>query len=63
MPELNLAAISHVSSAGFAGAIRFLGGGLGGGRRGPRRLYDGAIGPYISYIEKFRSEFEALCRS
>jgi len=26
-------------------------------------FYDGAIGPYISYIEKFRSEFEALCRS
>jgi NADH-quinone oxidoreductase subunit F len=25
-------------------------------------FYDGAIGPYISYIEKFRSEFEALCR-
>ena len=24
-------------------------------------FYDGAIGPYISYIEKFRSEFEALC--
>jgi NADH-quinone oxidoreductase subunit F len=24
---------------------------------------DGAIGPYISYIEKFRGEFEALCRS
>ncbi len=23
-------------------------------------FYDGAIGPYISYIEKFRSEFEAL---
>jgi NADH-quinone oxidoreductase subunit F len=26
-------------------------------------FYDGAIGPYISYIQKFRSEFEALCRS
>jgi len=26
-------------------------------------FYDGAVGPYISYIEKFRSEFEALCRS
>jgi len=26
-------------------------------------FYDGAIGPYISYIEKFRSEFEALCQS
>jgi NADH-quinone oxidoreductase subunit F len=26
-------------------------------------FYDGAIGPYISYVEKFRSEFEALCRS
>jgi len=26
-------------------------------------FYDGAIGPYISYIEKFRGEFEALCRS
>jgi len=26
-------------------------------------FYDGAIGPYISYIEKFRSEFEALCRA
>src|SRR5215470_3551662 len=25
-------------------------------------FYDGAVGPYISYIEKFRSEFEALCR-
>jgi NADH-quinone oxidoreductase subunit F len=25
-------------------------------------FYDGAIGPYISYIEKFRPEFEALCR-
>jgi NADH-quinone oxidoreductase subunit F len=24
-------------------------------------FYDGAIGPYISYIEKFRDEFEALC--
>ena len=23
-------------------------------------FYDGAIGPYISYIEKFRHEFEAL---
>jgi NADH-quinone oxidoreductase subunit F len=23
-------------------------------------FYDGAIGPYISYIEKFRAEFEAL---
>jgi NADH-quinone oxidoreductase subunit F len=23
-------------------------------------FYDGAVGPYISYIEKFRSEFEAL---
>jgi NADH-quinone oxidoreductase subunit F len=23
-------------------------------------FYDGAIGPYISYIEKFREEFEAL---
>jgi NADH-quinone oxidoreductase subunit F len=23
-------------------------------------FYDGAIGPYISYVEKFRSEFEAL---
>ena len=26
-------------------------------------FYDGAIGPYISYIEKFRDEFEGLCRS
>jgi len=26
-------------------------------------FYDGAIGPYISYVEKFRSEFEALCRA
>ena len=26
-------------------------------------FYDGAIGPYISYIEKFRDEFEALCIS
>jgi NADH-quinone oxidoreductase subunit F len=25
-------------------------------------FYDGAIGPYISYVEKFREEFEALCR-
>ena len=25
--------------------------------------YDGAIGPYISHIEKFRPEFEALCRA
>jgi NADH-quinone oxidoreductase subunit F len=25
-------------------------------------FYDGAIGPYISYIEKFREEFETLCR-
>jgi NADH-quinone oxidoreductase subunit F len=24
-------------------------------------FYDGAVGPYISYIEKFRPEFEALC--
>jgi len=23
-------------------------------------FYDGAVGPYISYIEKFRAEFEAL---
>jgi NADH-quinone oxidoreductase subunit F len=23
-------------------------------------FYDGAVGPYISYIEKFREEFEAL---
>ena len=36
-------------------------------RRGPRgagtticAFYDGAVGPYISYIEKFRAEFEAL---
>src|ERR1700682_6509641 len=26
-------------------------------------FYDGAVGPYISYIEKFRSEFEDLIRS
>ena len=26
-------------------------------------FYDGAVGPYISYIEKFRDEFEALIRS
>src|SRR5438046_5561778 len=26
-------------------------------------FYDGAIGPYTSYIEKFRGEFEARCRS
>jgi NADH-quinone oxidoreductase subunit F len=26
-------------------------------------FYDGAVGPYISYIEKFRREFEALCRT
>jgi NADH-quinone oxidoreductase subunit F len=26
-------------------------------------FYDGAVGPYISYIQKFRSEFEALCRT
>jgi NADH-quinone oxidoreductase subunit F len=26
-------------------------------------FYDGAIGPYISYIEKFRPEFEALIRT
>ena len=26
-------------------------------------FYDGAIGPYISYIEKFRPEFETLCRA
>jgi NADH-quinone oxidoreductase subunit F len=26
-------------------------------------FYDGAVGPYISYIQKFRSEFEALCRA
>jgi NADH-quinone oxidoreductase subunit F len=25
-------------------------------------FYDGAVGPYISYVEKFRSEFEALIR-
>jgi NADH-quinone oxidoreductase subunit F len=25
-------------------------------------FYDGAVGPYISYIQKFRAEFEALCR-
>jgi NADH-quinone oxidoreductase subunit F len=25
-------------------------------------FYDGAVGPYISYIEKFRDEFEALIR-
>jgi len=25
-------------------------------------FYDGAVGPYISYIEKFRSEFEALVK-
>lgn len=25
-------------------------------------FYDGAVGPYVSYIEKFRSEFEALVR-
>jgi NADH-quinone oxidoreductase subunit F len=25
-------------------------------------FYDGAVGPYISYIEKFRAEFEALCQ-
>jgi NADH-quinone oxidoreductase subunit F len=25
-------------------------------------FYDGAVGPYISYIQKFRPEFEALCR-
>ena len=23
-------------------------------------FYDGAVGPYISYIEKFRAEFDAL---
>ena len=23
-------------------------------------FYDGAVGPYVSYIEKFREEFEAL---
>jgi NADH-quinone oxidoreductase subunit F len=26
-------------------------------------FYDGAVGPYISYIQKFRPEFEALCRA
>ena len=26
-------------------------------------FYDGAVGPYISYIEKFRSEFDALVAS
>jgi len=26
-------------------------------------FYDGAVGPYISYIEKFRAEFEALGRA
>jgi NADH-quinone oxidoreductase subunit F len=26
-------------------------------------FYDGAVGPYISYVEKFRDEFEALIRS
>jgi NADH-quinone oxidoreductase subunit F len=26
-------------------------------------FYDGAVGPYISYIEKFREEFEACIRS
>ena len=26
-------------------------------------FYDGAVGPYISYIEKFRAEFEALIRT
>jgi NADH-quinone oxidoreductase subunit F len=26
-------------------------------------FYDGAVGPYISYIEKFREEFEGLIRS
>ena len=25
-------------------------------------FYDGAVGPYVSYIEKFRDEFEALIR-
>jgi NADH-quinone oxidoreductase subunit F len=25
--------------------------------------YDGAVGPYVSYIEKFREEFESLIRS
>jgi NADH-quinone oxidoreductase subunit F len=26
-------------------------------------FYDGAVGPYISYIEKFRAEFDALVRT
>jgi NADH-quinone oxidoreductase subunit F len=26
-------------------------------------FYDGAVGPYISYIEKFRGEFDALVRA
>ena len=26
-------------------------------------FYDGAVGPYISYIQKFRHEFEQRCRS
>ena len=26
-------------------------------------FYDGAVGPYISYIQKFRHEFEVLCRA
>jgi len=26
-------------------------------------FYDGAVGPYISYVEKFRDEFDALIRS
>jgi NADH-quinone oxidoreductase subunit F len=26
-------------------------------------FYDGAVGPYISYVEKFREEFETLIRS
>jgi NADH-quinone oxidoreductase subunit F len=26
-------------------------------------FYDGAVGPYISYIEKFRAEFEDLIRN
>ena len=26
-------------------------------------FYDGAVGPYISYIEKYRAEFEARCQS
>jgi NADH-quinone oxidoreductase subunit F len=26
-------------------------------------FYDGAVGPYISYVEKFRGEFEALIRT